>query len=209
MKQFLLFATCLFAFNAQAQSYKETFDANTLEWTECASKNESGTAIIDKGFMTIESNGVNKFMSLMAGTQVGENTAFETHCYAPIDVMKSFKIRAHVIVEKLAYDKKVGLVFNYRDYGNYYAFAFNEESISFIRLVDNKLVGGITQGVKWKKKKDLNQEWELVSEGQELKFYVNGEMILKVRYMPLEYTGVGFYTFGKQTLKVDDIEFIQ
>lgn len=36
-----------------AQSFKETFDANSLEWTECAYESNSGTAIIDGGKMTI------------------------------------------------------------------------------------------------------------------------------------------------------------
>ena len=39
-------------------------------------------------------------------------------------------------------------------------------------------------------------------------FIVDGIQILKVRYMPLEYTGFGYYTFGKQELAVDDVEFI-
>ena len=30
-----------------AQSFKETFDANSLEWTECAYESNSGTSIID------------------------------------------------------------------------------------------------------------------------------------------------------------------
>ena len=40
-------------------------------------------------------------------------------------------------------------------------------------------------------------------------YIVDGVQILKVRYMPLEYTGFGYYTFGKQELQVDDVEFIQ
>ena len=43
-----------------AQSFKETFDANSLEWTECAYESNSGTAIIDGGKMTIISKGENK-----------------------------------------------------------------------------------------------------------------------------------------------------
>lgn len=33
--------------------------------------------------------------------------------------------------------------------------------------------------------------------------------ILKVKYMPIEYSGIGFYTFGKQTLIVEDMTFTQ
>lgn len=32
---------------------------------------------------------------------------------------------------------------------------------------------------------------------------------MRVRYMPLDYIGVGFYTVGKQTLIVNDVTFTQ
>ena len=199
----------------QAQTFKETFDANSLEWTECAYESNSGTAVIDGGKMTITSKGENKglgaALTVLSGvkTKVGENTFFETHCYAPLDVQKPFKIRTHVNIEKLANDRMTGLVFNYKDGGNFYCFAFNDEMVCFNRYVDNKVVGQIQQGVKWADKKKIDQEWELISDGQVLTFIVDGMQILKVRYMPLEYSGFGFYTFGKQELAVDDVEFIQ
>ena len=66
----------------------------------------------------------------------------------------------------------------------------------------SKALNGLTR-------KKVDQEWELISDGQVLTFIVDGMQILKVRYMPLEYSGFGFYTFGKQELAVDDVEFIQ
>ena len=201
--------------SVQAQTFKETFDANSLEWTECAYESNSGTAVIDGGKMTITSKGENKglgvALTLLSGvqTKVGRNTFFETHCYAPLDVQKPFKSRTHVNIEKLASDRMTGLVFNYKDGGNFYCFAFNDEMVCFNRYVDNVVVGQIQQGVKWADKKKVDQEWELISDGQVLTFIVDGMQILKVRYMPLEYSGFGFYTFGKQELAIDDVEFIQ
>lgn len=201
--------------SVQAQTFKETFDANSLEWTECAYESNSGTAVIDGGKMTITSKGENKglgvALTLLSGvqTKVGRNTFFETHCYAPLDMQKPFKIRTHVNIEKLASDRMTGLVFNYKDGGNFYCFAFNDEMVCFNRYVDNVVVGQIQQGVKWADKKKVDQEWELISDGQVLTFIVDGMQILKVRYMPLEYSGFGFYTFGKQELAIDDVEFIQ
>lgn len=198
-----------------AQSFKETFDANSLEWTECAFESNSGTAVIDRGKMTITSRGENKGLGVAltalsgVATKVGENTFFETHCYAPLDVQKPFKIRTHVNIQKLANDRTTGLVFNYRDGGNFYCFNFNDEMVRFERRVDGIVVGAIQQGVKWKDKKKVDQEWELISDGQVLTFTIDGMQILKVRYMPLDYTGFGYYTFGKQELQVDDVEFIQ
>lgn len=200
---------------ANADSIKEDFESNSLEWTECSFKDAAGTAIIDKGVMTVTSKGENKLAgALLSGlsgiaTKVGEDTFFETHCYAPIDPLKPFKIIANVTIDKLGYDKLAGLVFNYRDGGNFYCFSFNDGLVNFKRHIDGKIVGAISQSVKWENNKKLNQTWELESDGQQLTFFVDGMQIMKVRYMPIDYAGVGFYTFGKQKLVIDDIEFIQ
>lgn len=200
MKKFILsicvFITMLSVTNAQ--SYKETFDSNSLEWTECGYKNEIGTAIIDKGVMTIKSKGVKKGLSILTGVIVGEYTVFETHCYAPLNVLKPFEVHAKVNVKQLAADRLVGIVFNYKDNGNYYAFTFNDDFVKFVRYVDGKEVGSISQGVKWKGKRKTDMEWILISDGETLTFKVDGISILTIRYMPLNYSGFGFYTFGNQ-----------
>lgn len=206
---------CMSTFNAISQNYKDTFDSNSLEWTECAYESNNGSAIIDKGVLTIKSKGENKAMgaalTALSGvnTKVGQNTFFETHCYAPLNVQQPFKVRTKVNIGKLAQDRIAGLVFNYRDGGNFYCFTFNDEMVRFCRYEDYRIVGGIEQGVKWADKKKADHEWELMSDGNILTFTVNGLPILKVKYMPLEYTGIGFYTFGKQELIVDEMEFIQ
>lgn len=212
---FVAAALLMVAGAVQAQNFKETFDFNSLGWTECASESDSGTAIIDNGVLTITSKGEKKglsaLMSVASGTnvQVGKNTFFETHCYAPIDVEKPFAINTDVTIEKLAPERNCGLVFNYRDGGNFYAFTFNDEIVTFLRYENGDIVGSISQGVRWGKKSKLNQQWRLVSEGGMLTFFVDDMEVIKVRYMPLQYAGVGFYTFGKQKLVVDDIEFVQ
>lgn len=197
------------AASMDAQSVKETFDSNSLEWNENASKNGAGNAIIDKGVLTVTSNGVNKWLSAMAGAQVGQNTYFTCFCYAPLNMQCAFTIKSKVKIQKLDDDRLAGLVFNYKDDGTFYAFAFNEGGVNFFRYVDNKLVGQIFQSVKWKKKKKMEQEWTLQTNGSTLSFMVDDEPIMKVRYMPLEYAGFGYYTFGKQELVVDEVEFIQ
>ncbi len=104
MKKLFLCVAFLSAFaSVNAQVYKETFDSNSLEWTECAYKNGIGTAIIDKGKMTIASKGERIGMALWTGNPADKKAAtfFETHCYAPIDVMKPFEIHAIVNVKKI------------------------------------------------------------------------------------------------------------
>lgn len=208
--------TVFFGFiGASAQSYKETFDSNSLEWTECAFESSNGSAIIDGGVLTVESKGEKKGLSALMtvatgiNTKIGENTFFETHAYAPLDVLKPFKVTSHVNIGRLANDRIAGFVFNYKDGGTFYCFTFNDEMVSFLRYENNNLVGSIQQSVKWADKRKVDQEWILESDGNQLTFTVDGLPIMKVRYMPLSYSGMGFYTFGKQKLIVDDIEFTQ
>ena len=42
-----------------------------------------------------------------------------------------------------------------------------------------------------------------------LAFMVDGQEIIRIRYMPLSYCGVGFYTISKQQLIVTKIEYVQ
>ena len=216
MRKILLMATMfVVTFSVNALSYKETFDSNSLEWTECAYKNGVGTAIIDKGVMTVSSKGEKKGLSALVtatsgvATRVGQNTFFETHCYAPIDVMKPFEIQAKVNIKQLADDRLAGLVFNYKDGGNFYCFSFNDEFVKFIRYENNEVVGDIMQGIQWKGKRKTDMLWTLVNDGQTLSFKIDGATILNIRYMPLSYSGFGFYTFGNQDLIVDEVTFIQ
>jgi hypothetical protein len=55
----------------------------------------------------------------------------------------------------------------------------------------------------------MQQEWLMEYDGSTIEFLVDDLPIMKVRYMPLEYTGFGYYTYGKQKLVVDQVEFIQ
>ena len=199
----------LYLASANAQSLKETFDSNSLNWNECATESDFGTSIIDKGVLTITSKGESKFWSAMAGAQIGQNTYFTCFCYAPLNIKRSFKISTNVTIGKLDDDKLAGLIFNYKDNGTFYAFVFNDADVKFFRYVDNRLVGWISQSVKWKKTRKAQQNWRLESDGSTLSFFVDELPIMNIRYMPLDYNGFGYYTCGKQKLVVDDVEFIQ
>lgn len=211
MKKIIVVIAAMFicSESVNAQSVKETFDSNSLNWNECASESNAGTSIIDKGVLTMTSKGVNKFWSAMMGAQVGSNTYFTCFCYAPINVQRSFKINTNVTIGKLDEDKLVGLIFNYKDDGNFYAFVFNDAEVRFMRYENMRLVGSVTQSVKWSKTRKAQQNWRLESDGSTLSFFVDDLPIMNMRYMPLEYAGFGYYTFGKQKLIVDDVEFIQ
>ena len=197
--------------SANAQGYTETFDSNSLEWTECAYKNSIGTAIIDQGIMKITSKGKRVGLAILTGqaADIKEATYFETHCYAPIDVMKPFEIHSIVNVKKFTNENLAGMLFNYKDNGNFYCFAFNEDFVKFIRYEDGKAVGEISQGIKWSKRRNTEMKWSLYSDGNTLSFKIDDVTILNIRYMPLSYAGFGYYTFGEQELSVDEVQFIQ
>ena len=205
----------LSSFYTKAEIIVDDFESNAMGWTESAYESNNGTAIIDKGVLTITSKGENKTMgkllTALSGvqTQVGEDTFFETHCYAPLNISNDFKITSNVLIDKLGKDRVVGFVFNYRDSGNFYCISFNEDLVVFLRYENNKLVGTIEQGVKWQKTKKAQQQWVLAYEGTEITFTVDGIELIRVKYMPLQYTGVGFYTFGKQKLQVSEMTYEQ
>lgn len=183
------------ALGAMANVIVDDFSANLYSWNEGEIGDNIGTIQIINGQLSIQSK--------------HDEVALKTHCYAPINVERDFRITAHVVIDKLKDDKQVGLIFNYRDDGNFYCFSFNEYAVSFLRFENNREVGSFHQGIKWKKKKKLEQEWTLLKDADELAFLVDGQEIIRIRYMPLAYCGVGFYTISKQKLTVNKIEFEQ
>lgn len=191
-----------------SQVIKETFDSNSLNWNECASENNSGKSVIDKGVLTITSKGSNPFWSALTGSDNGYKE-FSCFCYAPLNVKRPFKIETNVTIGALENNKFVGLIFNYKDDGTLNAFILSNKDVKFLRKVDNKWVGSISQTVKWKKRWKADQKWRLESDGSTLAFFVDDLLIMKVRYMFLDYTGFGYITIGYQKLTVYDVEFIQ
>jgi len=212
---FILLFVATSSFYSFADVITDDFSANAFGWTECAFESSSGSSVIDQGCLTIKSKGENKgmgaFLTAMSGvkTKVGENTQFETHCYAPLNVQHDFKIVSNVKIDKLDKDRLVGFLFNYKDDGNFYCFAFNNEMISFQRWVDGNMVGGIKQSMKWEDRSKVEQQWTLQKEGDELVFFVDNIEVIRVRYMTIDYAGVGFWTFGKQTLVVYEMQYQQ
>lgn len=183
------------AIGARANVIVDDFSANVYAWNEGEIDGDIGAIAIINGQLDIKSK--------------HDEMALKTHCYAPINVEKDFRVTAHVYIDRLKNDKQVGLLFNYRDDGNFYCFSFNEYAVSFRRFENNVEVGSYHQGIKWKKKKKLEQEWTLIKEADELAFLVDGQEIIRIRYMPLQYCGIGFYTISKQRLIVDNIEYEQ
>lgn len=96
-----------------------------------------------------------------------------------------------------------------RDQGNFYSFSFNKEYIIFTRYEDGEVVGYIKNGIKWKNRWNANMQWKLVYDGDQVIFEIDGVRIMSIRYMPLSYSGFGYYSYGDQSLYIQDVEFIQ
>ncbi len=196
---FLLVLSFLTVSSVYAQTVKETFDSNSLDWTE-SPRGYWGSTIIDKGVMT-----------LTAKEHHDYTKAIETHCYAPLNMKRPFKITANVTIGKLDEEdnQRVGLIFNYMDFGNYYVFMINEYNVIFARYKNNELIGQISQGIKWSKKRQAEQTWVIDYNGNDLIFTIDDIPLIKVKYMEMDYSGFGFYAEGKQKFIIEDVEFQQ
>lgn len=86
MKRFFLalMLAIAYASTTNAQSIRETFDSNSLGWNETAISNDAGSAIIDKGVLTLTSNGVNKFLSAMLGIKLAQTLTLHASATPPL-----------------------------------------------------------------------------------------------------------------------------
>lgn len=208
MKKIILLCTIalLATVNVLGQSFKETFDSNSLKWTECTIDNkENIKSFIDKGVLTVHSE---KTFNMFTGETMYSFS--ESMCYAPIDVQKPFKVITHFRYDDEDYI--CGIRFNMRDNGTYYAIVLSPSAkkIYCQRSVDNIVVGSIYQGISFPKlKKGENYELVLENNGGDLTVTFQNLPVFELRYLPCEYSGFGFFTKGDINMYVDDVEFIQ
>ena len=211
MKKAFLIITCLLCTTLTwAQRVVETFDGNSLNWSECVFDNEENIKyIVSDGYLTVHSERNTDFNWATGNSTVSLSTAIST-CYAPIDMEKPFKIKTHLVYDDEDYPFAV--LFNLKDDGTYYCLEFIEatKKVYFARYEDNKYVGGWTQGFPYPKlKKGEQLEIVITSDCQTLSCEVQGIPIFDLRYVSFQYQGFGFMTHGNQEIKVDDVEFIQ
>lgn len=185
-----------------AQTVKETFDSNTLGWTEISE--DSGEAVIKDGIMHLEGNG-------SWGTSrwgFSQPIKIETHCYASLDVSKNFDIKFDAVAGRT---KKgyIGVMLDYIDSGNFIAFVFDSNSAFLLRYREGKLIGSIPNYFKMADKKDTKLSVLIKSTYQKLQFYINNMLAIEARYLPLTSNGFGFFVWGIQQVDFDNVEFIQ
>ena len=84
------------ALGAMANVIVDDFSANLYSWNEGEIGDNIGTIQIINGQLSIQSK--------------HDEVALKTHCYAPINVERDFRITAHVVIDKLKVDKQVGVI---------------------------------------------------------------------------------------------------
>lgn len=203
MKNLITILFVFVAMSANAQTFTDAFDSNTLGWTEVSSK--SGEAIIQDGVMRIEGK-------IAGGTTLfgyKQPSFIETHCYAGFDVKKNFEIKCEVLAKKISEDGSFGIILDYIDDGNFLAFVISNKDAILMRLSNKELVGCITNKLKLVEKKKAKIDLSIKSTFQKIQFYVNGMMALEARYLPLESNGIGFYVYGEQVVDFDNLQIIR
>ena len=186
-----------------AQTVKETFDSNSLGWTEVSDKN--GEAVIKEGVMSL--TGKNSGGATFFGYKLP--WFIETHCYSSLDVTKNFEIKCDAIAKKINNAGCFGVMMDYIDNGNFMVFVIDNEYAHLMRFVDSEMIGRITNRLKLVDKKRVNIALRIKSSYQKLQFYVNDMLAIEARYLPLESNGFGFYVLGEQVVDFDNVEFIQ
>lgn len=204
MKKLLVALFALGTLTANAQTFKDTFDSNSMGWTEISGKD--GEAVIKEGVMHLEGK-KSGGLSLLGG--VKDASEIMTHCFTNIDVQKNFEIKCKANVKKINENNMVGIVLDYWDDRNLMLFAIDDKQAYFLQYRDGDLVGVAKNLLKVTKKKDTRFDFSIKSTYKKLEFFVNGMLALELRYRDLISNGVGFYTYGAQVADFDDLELIQ
>ncbi len=204
-KIFSLLILCV-SLTSNAQTFLETFDSNSLEWTECTFDNDENIkSYIEKGVLVVHSE---RNTNIWTGEK-SYSTA-SSMCYMPIDIKKPFEIRTSLTYSET--DSPFSIAFNLKDDGTYYRLFFIPESkkVFFQRVENREVVGGWVQGVLYPKLKK-GEELEILISGESQDLYVEIQRIpvFKIRYVTYQYQGFGFLTHGEQEIKVNSVEFKQ
>ena len=190
-KALLITALSAIAFAGNAQTFNETFDSNTMGWTEEASSR--GEALVKDGVLHLVSKG----------------TTMMSSCYTNLDVKKNFEIKCKVNVKKIDAGNPIGIIFNYLDDYNYCLFGIDEEMAYFKEFRDNQLVGYRRNALKLKGKRKVELDFAIKSTYNRVQFEVNNMTAIELRFKPLVSNGIGFYIVGNQTADFDNLEIIQ
>lgn len=200
MKQVLFIALfALVALSANAQSFKDTFDSNTLGWTERSGSD--GEAVIKDGVMHLQGK---KDGGIFSNTSNIKSTA-----YTSFDPQKNFEIKCKAIVKKINEKNPVGIIINYLDDYNYMSFAVDEKSAYFFEFSEGQIVSYRVNDMSLKGKRNEELTFQIRNTYNKVEFIVNNITAIELRYREIISNGIGFTVVGAQTADFDDLEIIQ
>lgn len=188
---FILGLAAVSALSLDAQSFKETFDTNSMGWTE--ESGSRGEAVVKDGVMHIASKG---------GSII-------TQCYGGFDFQKNFEIRCTADVKKIDDDNWIGILIDYMDDYNFMMFGIDENYAYFRQMRDGAWVGQVKRPLKVKEKKGAKFNLAIRSTYNRIEFLVNDMLAVDLRYRTLISNGIGLYAGGETEVNFDDFEIIQ
>ena len=206
MKKYLFIIALLACSVAANAQIVETFDSNKFGWQEFSQKD--GSALIMDGVLKLK--GKNPLEDIWS---VKEHSDVQSTCYAPIDPQKNFEIKSTAIAKKINDKGFFGVIFDYKDDGNYSAFYISEGDknaiVLYQRLYERRIVGRRFTELKLQTKRKAEFDFSIKSTYDDIQFFCNGMKVMEVRHQLPQFTGFGFAVIGQQEVDFDNVEFIQ
>lgn len=205
MKNVVLILCMVIGMNVHAKVYD--FESNDLGWTEVVGN--KGEAIIKEGVLylkgKIEADG-----DIMAGLVDEWNADHKvvTTCFLPIDVNKPFEIKVDVFAKELEDDEALGLIYNYRDEGNFNMFVLTRSQVSHFRFEKYIEVGRRIDRIKFRKEENVDFVMHFkMLDG--IRLIVDGVQVMELQgENDYRYRGIGFVAIGQQVVSFDNLETI-
>lgn len=204
MKQIvLLFVLSVLNLPAFAKVYD--FESNDLGWNEYSG--QKGEALIKEGVLYIDGKNDGNAIITETGRLI-KNHFLSSTCYLPIEVARSFEIKADVFAKKLKEDAGFGIIFNYRDDENFNFFLVTATYVEYYRFENAICTGHREDRIKFRSKKKAEIVMHLKKAFDKVSLTVDDVMVLEVPYVDYKYQGIGFFTIGEQTITFDNLETI-
>ncbi len=178
---------------AQKNKITDNFDSNKFRWEENYRKDY--IIGLQNGFLILENESDKSILSSV--TEL------------PMDVERNFTITSKIFVPKIKDDYYFGILLNYSDQNNYYAFAVSEGHCKLIKSVNG--VVSIARETDIILEKGSKKEVEIIVErkGKKLIFSVNKMEFLSVTVKEIEYNAFGYFVEGNNKIQVDEISIEQ
>ena len=187
----ICFLICIFTsvlVNAQEKIIiKETFENNRFQWREFYEKDQSG-GIENEYFVLKNKNKKNPALS---------------RSELPITIEENFKITFKFLVPKVSSDYYFGIIFNYKNNGNYDSFLVAERKFQ-IRNRVNKENDNDPGVLILKSGKDKEVSIEIEKKGTKLIFRVDDIEAASITE-EINSRIFGFLVEGKNTIKVNEV----